>query len=140
MLALREDGCGVMRIGIARGKACGRPASSVSSTRPRSMENRSYASLAMGMPSRQIRDRLKDRPTFVGALSDVSAGRFVPVPGGVLVLDAESGVAIGAVGVSGDTSDKDEYVAIAAINKQEGVRASPSAPSPGWARSSLGPH
>ena len=94
----------------------------------------------MGMPSRQIRDRLKDRPTFVGALSDVSAGRFVPVPGGVLVLDAESGVAIGAVGVSGDTSDKDEYVAIAAINKQEGVRASPSAPSPGWARSSLGPH
>ena len=120
VLALREDGCGVMRVGIARGKA--------------------YACLAMGMPSRQIRDRLKDRPTFVGALSDVSGGRFVPVPGGVLVVDEESGVAIGAVGVSGDTSDKDEMVAIVAINKQDGVAANPAAPSATWARSSLGPH
>ena len=94
----------------------------------------------MGMPSRQIRDRLKDRPTFVGALSEVSGGRFVPVPGGVLVVDEESGVAIGAVGVSGDTSDKDEMVAIVAINKQDGVAANPAAPSATWARSSLGPH
>ena len=120
VLVLREDGCGVLRTDIARGKA--------------------YASLSMGMNSRQIRDRLKDRPTFVGALSDVSHGRFVPVPGGVLIIDQVTNHAIGAVGVSGDTSDKDEMVAIVSINQLAGLKSSPSAPSQSWLSSSLGGH
>lgn len=118
--ALREDGCGVLRVDVARGKA--------------------YACLSMGMSSRRIRDRLAGRPTFVGALSDVSGGRFVPVPGGVLIVDEGSGDAIGAVGVSGDTSDKDEMVAVVAVNAQAGLRADPAAPSEAWRASSLGPH
>ena len=40
-------------------------------------------------------------------------GRLVPVPGGVLIQG--DGVLLGAVGVSGDTSDNDEICAIAGI-------------------------
>ena len=52
---------------------------------------------------------------FTTALSVAAAGRFMPVPGGVLVCDPE-GPVIGAVGVSGDTSDNDELCAIAGVN------------------------
>ena len=63
----REDGAGVMRFEIARGKA--------------------YAALGMGMSTRLIRDRLANRPAFQSALAAVSDGRFIPTPGGVLILD-----------------------------------------------------
>ena len=42
-----------------------------------------------------------------------SDGRMVPVPGGVLIKDGDE--IIGAVGVSGDTSDNDEAAAVAGI-------------------------
>lgn len=116
VVVLREDGCGVLRSKIARGKA--------------------YAALSMGMSSRAIRDRLRDRPAFQGALSDVAEGRFVPVPGGVLILDAK-GRALGAVGVSGDTSDKDEMAAIVAVSEAE-LMADPPEPAANWPSSSLG--
>jgi uncharacterized protein GlcG (DUF336 family) len=90
----REDGCGVLRPQIAIGKAWG--------------------ALGMGMATRQIRDRLSDRPTFQNALAAASDGRFIPTPGGVLILDDEH-MAIGAVGISGDASDKDEFIAISAV-------------------------
>lgn len=106
----REDGCGVLRFDIARGKA--------------------WAALGMGMPTRQIRDRLAQRPAFQGALAAASDGRFIPVPGGVLILD-EAQRAIGAVGISGDASDKDEYCAIAAI-KAAGLASDPADPHPDW--------
>ncbi len=80
-----EDGCGLLRFDIAFGKAWG--------------------ALGMGISSRLIRDRLAARPAFQAALAAASDGRFVPVPGGVLVQTGE-GVTIGAVGVSGDTSDR----------------------------------
>lgn len=111
----RQDGCGIMRADVATGKAWG--------------------ALGMGISSRLLRDRLADRPAFQGALAAVSDGRFVPVPGGVLVRDAD-GAAIGAVGVSGDTSDKDEYCAIMGI-KAAGLAADPAEPSAGWAESKL---
>ncbi len=38
----------------------------------------------------------------------------MPVPGGVLIKDAD-GAVLGAVGISGDTSDKDEVCAVAGI-------------------------
>lgn len=111
----RQDGCGNMRAGVATGKAWG--------------------ALGVGLPSRTIRDRLADRPPFQGALSAVSDGRFVPVPGGVLIADAE-GFAIGAVGISGDTSDKDEFCAIEGI-KVAGLTPEPLDPAADWAKSQL---
>ena len=111
----REDGCGVLRFDIAFGKAWG--------------------ALGMGMSSRLIRDRLKERPAFQGALAAASGGRFIPVPGGVLVLDA-AGLAIGAVGISGDASDKDEYCAIAGIHAAD-LASEPAAPAADWKSAGL---
>jgi uncharacterized protein GlcG (DUF336 family) len=50
---------------------------------------------------------------FVGAVNALAQGRLVPVPGGVLIMDGTT--LLGAVGVSGDTSDNDETCAIAGI-------------------------
>lgn len=111
----REDGCGVLRFDIAVGKAWG--------------------ALGMGMSSRLIRDRLKERVAFQGALAAASGGRFVPVPGGVLIV-AAGGAAIGAIGISGDASDKDEYCAIIAIHAA-GFASEPATPSPDWASAGL---
>ena len=111
----REDGSGVMRFDIAFGKA--------------------HGALGMGMSSRLIRDRLAQRPAFQGALAAASGGRFIPVPGGVLILDA-NGNAIGAVGISGDASDKDEYCAIQAVH-EAGCGSEPAAPHPEWQAAGL---
>jgi glc operon protein GlcG len=106
----REDGCGLLRFDIAMGKAWG--------------------ALGMGMATRQIRDRLANRPSFQSALAAASGGRFIPTPGGVLVLDAQ-GLAIGAVGISGDASDKDEFCAIEAI-RAAGLTPEPAEPAAHW--------
>ena len=110
-----EDGSGLLRFDIAFGKAWG--------------------ALGMGISSRLIRDRLAARPAFQAALAAASDGRFVPVPGGVLVQTGE-GVTIGAVGVSGDTSEKDEYCAVEAI-RSAGLTPEPAEPDPDWRGSSL---
>ena len=110
----REDGCGVLRFDIARGKA--------------------WAALGMGMSTRAIRDRMAQRPAFQSALAAASDGRFIPVPGGVLILQNDK--AIGAVGISGDASDKDEYCAIVAI-KSAGLASEPAEPSPEWRAAGL---
>ena len=109
----REDGSGILRSDIAIGKAWG--------------------ALGMGIPSRTIRDRLKDRPAFQNALAVASQGRFIPVPGGVLACNQEGDV-LGAVGISGDTSEKDEYCAIEGI-KAAGLIPNPEEPSPDWQHS-----
>ncbi|MDH3700717.1 MAG: heme-binding protein [Alphaproteobacteria bacterium] len=111
----REDGSGILRPQVAIGKAWG--------------------ALGMGQSSRTLRDRLNDRPSFIGALSDASDGRFIPVPGGVLIRDG-GGRMIGAVGISGDTSDKDEFCAIAGV-KAAALKPDPADPDPAWANSSL---
>jgi uncharacterized protein GlcG (DUF336 family) len=111
----REDGCGTVRADIAVGKAA--------------------AALGMGIGSRTLRDRLRDRPAFQGAIAAASDGRFVAVPGGVLVLDGE-GRAIGAVGISGDASDRDEYAAIAGVHAA-GFASDPPAPVEGWRKAGL---
>ena len=115
VLLKRQDGSGNLRADVAIGKAWG--------------------ALGMGISSRTIRDRLKDRPAFQGALAAASDGRFVPVPGGVLALN-DSGVAIGAVGISGDASDKDEYAAIAGI-QAAGLKSHPEAPAASWREAGL---
>jgi uncharacterized protein GlcG (DUF336 family) len=55
-----------------------------------------------------------DRPYFVAAASHVVGGMMVPVPGGILIKDAQ-GAVLGAVGVSGDTSDNDEIAGAAGV-------------------------
>lgn len=111
----REDGCGVLRYDIAFGKA--------------------WAALGMGMSTRLIRDRLSNRPAFQSALASASDGRFIPVPGGVLILNAQKSV-IGAVGVSGDASDRDEYCAIHAI-QVAGLDCEPASHQSEWRNAGL---
>ena len=111
----REDGCGVMRYDIAFGKA--------------------WAALGMGMSTRLIRDRLANRPAFQSALASASDGRFIPVPGGVLILNEQKSV-IGAVGVSGDASDRDEYCAIHAI-QVAGLGCEPASHQSEWRNAAL---
>ncbi|HEV7267432.1 MAG TPA: heme-binding protein [Falsiroseomonas sp.] len=112
--AKREDGSGILRFEIARGKA--------------------HGALGMGIASRVIRDRLKERPAFQAAIAAASDGKFIPVPGGVLVcrVDRPGGAeVIGAVGVSGDASDKDEYAAIAGV-RAAGLVPHPEQPAETW--------
>jgi uncharacterized protein GlcG (DUF336 family) len=99
----REDNSGILRFDIAFGKAWG--------------------ALGMGFGSRTLAGRAAKMPVFFNALAAVSAGRMVPVPGGVLVRNAAAEI-IGAVGISGDTSDRDELCAIAGI-EAAGLRADP---------------
>jgi uncharacterized protein GlcG (DUF336 family) len=68
----------------------------------------------MGFGSRELAERAGKNPLFFGVLATVSQGRLVPVPGGVLIKD-QGGAVLGAVGISGDTSDQDEVCAVAGI-------------------------
>lgn len=90
----RQDGASFLRHQIGDGKA--------------------YGALAIGAGSRSVAKAAVERPHFMQGLSGVSEGRVVPVPGGVLIRD-RSGAIVGAVGISGDTSDNDEAAAIAGI-------------------------
>ncbi|MFU0504915.1 GlcG/HbpS family heme-binding protein [Pseudaminobacter sp. NGMCC 1.201702] len=90
----RQDGASLLRHQMASGKA--------------------FGALAIGMGSRKLDAFARERPHLMAGVSDVSGGRIVPVPGGVLVKNAEGDI-IGAVGISGDTSDNDEAAAIAGI-------------------------
>jgi uncharacterized protein GlcG (DUF336 family) len=111
----REDKSGILRVEVAVGKA--------------------YGALGMGVPTRLLRDRLAERPNFVSGVAAASDGRFIPVPGGVLIRDSGGGI-IGAVGISGDASDKDEYCAIAGV-KAAGLAADPAEPNPNWQSAAL---
>jgi uncharacterized protein GlcG (DUF336 family) len=102
----REDRSGILRFEIAYGKAWG--------------------ALGMGFGSRELAERAQKMPGFFAALSVASQGRFIPVPGGVLIKDA-NGDTMGAVGISGDTSDKDEACAVAGI-EAAGLKAQVGAP------------
>lgn len=90
----REDESSLMRPSVAIGKAWG--------------------ALSMGTSSRALGAAAAERPAFVAALTTMAEGKLVPVPGGVLIRDQNNEI-IGAVGITGDTSDRDEACAIAAI-------------------------
>lgn len=89
----REDGSGLLRADLAFSKAWG--------------------AVGMGLPSRELNRRSEIMPAFFNALNSVSQGRVVPMPGGVLILKGD--IVVGSVGVSGDSSDNDELVAIAGV-------------------------
>jgi uncharacterized protein GlcG (DUF336 family) len=99
----REDKSGLLRFDIAFGKAWG--------------------ALGMGFGSRTLAGRAAKTPQFFTMLAAASGGRMITNPGGVLIRDG-SGNIIGACGVSGDTSDKDEMCAISGI-EAAGLKADP---------------
>ncbi|MEM1383281.1 MAG: heme-binding protein [Pseudomonadota bacterium] len=99
----REDGASNMRFQIAFGKANG--------------------ALGLGIGSRAIMNRAEAQAYFVLAVNGAADGGLVPVPGGVLVKDAD-GAILGAVGITGDSSDNDEAAAVAAI-RAAGFTADP---------------
>jgi uncharacterized protein GlcG (DUF336 family) len=90
----RSDGASRMRPDIAMGKANG--------------------AIALGMGSRAIFKRAQEQPYFIQSMNALAKGVLVPVPGGVLIRDKE-GAIVGAVGITGDTSDNDEACAVAGI-------------------------
>ncbi|MBU2664056.1 heme-binding protein [Actinoplanes bogorensis] len=96
----REDGSGILRVEIATAKA--------------------YGALGMGFSSREIGDRADAQPVFFGAVATVAGGRLAPAAGGLLIRDPDGHV-IGAIGVSGDTSDVDEACAAAALSDSPGL-------------------
>jgi uncharacterized protein GlcG (DUF336 family) len=93
VVTYREDRSGILRVQIATGKAWG--------------------ALGMGVSSRELARRAANNPPFAAAMSAASEGRMIPVPGGVLIR--RDGDIVGAVGVSGDTSEVDEACAVAAV-------------------------
>lgn len=92
--AAMQDGSSLARSDIATGKA--------------------YGAIALGMGSRALMKRAEQQHYFIAAASHAIGGKLVPVPGGVLIR-GKDGALLGAVGVSGDTSDNDEAAAIAGI-------------------------
>ena len=90
----REDGASPGRFEIARGKA--------------------YGVVMTGMTGSALMQRAEDQAYFVTALNGAYGGKVVPVPGGILVKDSRGRV-IGAVGVTGDTSDNDAEAGLAVI-------------------------
>jgi uncharacterized protein GlcG (DUF336 family) len=100
---LADDTTSLNRGDIARGKANG--------------------ALAMGMGSRALFKRAQEQPYFIAAATSTIGGALIPVPGGVLIRD-DLGDVIGAIGISGDTSDNDEACAVAGITAA-GLTADP---------------
>ncbi len=70
--------------------------------------------MALGKGSRLIAADAQQRPAFIGAVNNLAQGGLIPAPGGVLIRD-ERGEVIGAVGITGDTSDIDEQCAVSAL-------------------------
>ena len=99
----REDKSGLLRFDIAFGKAWG--------------------ALGMGFGSRTLAARAAKTPQFFTMLAAASGGCMVTNPGGVLIRSA-TGDIVGAVGISGDTSDNDEAAAMAGI-EAVGLKADP---------------
>jgi uncharacterized protein GlcG (DUF336 family) len=92
----REDGSSNKRFEIAHGKA--------------------FGAVSLGIGSRALMKRAEEQPYFIAGASQAIGSALIAVPGGVLVRSA-GGALLGAVGVSGDTSDNDETAAIEGIKE-----------------------
>ena len=90
----REDGAAPGRFQIAHGKA--------------------YGAVMLGMAGTAQMQRAEAQAYFIAAANGAYGGQLIPVPGGVLVRDGKGRV-LGAVGVTGDTSDNDAIAAQAGI-------------------------
>ncbi|HTR83487.1 MAG TPA: heme-binding protein [Reyranella sp.] len=90
----RQDEASMLRNEVAIGKA--------------------WAAVGMGVSSAVLLERAKGNPSFFGALSATSRGRFIPQTGAVVIKDKD-GTILGAAGASGGTGEEDEAVCIAGI-------------------------
>ena len=89
---VRMDGASLYRFDIARAKAKG--------------------ALGMGASTRELAARAQNNPAFFLSVTALAGVDLALSPGGVLVRDPH-GAVVGAIGVSGDTPDTDEAVALA---------------------------
>ncbi len=94
----RSDDASPGRFGIAHGKA--------------------YGAVMLGMAGTAQMKRAEDQAYFMAAVNGVFGGHVVPVPGGVLLRNA-AGKVVGAVGVTGDSSDNDATAAMAGVDAAE---------------------
>jgi len=83
-------------------------------SRPEIATAKAAGCLGMGFGGRELQKRAEMMPAFIAGLNDLFPKGLLPVPGGLLIRDSE-GKLLGAVGVSGDTSDNDEIAALAGI-------------------------
>ncbi|WP_212627019.1 heme-binding protein [Pseudomonas sp. PP3] len=96
LVVLRDEQASFLRPQIATGKARG--------------------CLGMGFGGRELARRAQAMPAFFNAINSLTAGEVIPVAGGVLIRNTE-GKILGAIGISGDTSDNDEHCAVQAIDQ-----------------------
>ena len=82
--------------------------------RPQIATGKARGCLGMGFGGRELARRAQAMPAFFDAINSLTAGEVIPVAGGVLIRSA-SGELLGAIGVSGDTSDNDERCALLGI-------------------------
>jgi uncharacterized protein GlcG (DUF336 family) len=82
--------------------------------RPKIAHGKAFGAISLGIGSRALYERAKKEPFFIQAMNSLCDGALVPVAGGVLIRTTD-GELIGAVGVTGDTSDNDELCAVAGI-------------------------
>ena len=75
---------------------------------------KAWGAVSWGAGSKRLEKIAQERPSFIGAAAHVADGGILPVGGGVLIRDADKKI-VGAVGISGDTSDNDEAAAVAGI-------------------------
>jgi uncharacterized protein GlcG (DUF336 family) len=90
----RQDGASPGRYAIAQGKA--------------------YGAVMLGMPGSAQMARAEQQAYFMAAVNGAFGGQVVPVPGGILIKDGDA--VIGAMGVTGDTSDNDEAAGMAGLS------------------------
>ena len=91
----KEDGSSMIRFEMAYGKA--------------------YAALAMGRSSKLVKVRAEEKPIFMRYLQSATGDQIFPEGGGLQIRHAD-GEVIGAVGVTGDTEDRDEELAAYGIH------------------------
>ncbi|WP_426149876.1 GlcG/HbpS family heme-binding protein [Pseudomonas sp. DC3000-4b1] len=82
--------------------------------RPQIATAKARGCVGMGFGGRELARRAQAVPSFFDAVNSLTGGQVVPVAGGVLIRDSGGGL-LGALGISGDTSDNDERCALAAI-------------------------
>ncbi|MEL6198218.1 MAG: heme-binding protein [Pseudomonadota bacterium] len=91
----REDGASNLRFNMAYAKA--------------------YGCIGVGLGGRALMARAETQAYFTNSLTQAFGGNVLPVPGGILLRDGEGGRIIGAIGITGDTSDNDEAAGLAAL-------------------------
>ncbi len=90
----KQDGAALLRFEISHGKA--------------------FAALGMGRASKLVLQKFRDKPKFIDNLEQLSDGPIFLEGGAQLILD-EHGEVVGAVGITGDSNEMDDEVAMVGI-------------------------